>query len=112
MIRSIRKVLCCPHPKVLLQINPLFLIEFDPLALQKHFLFSISMRFGQTDQPFGIDNPVPGEIVLAAHGVDDPGDLSRSVGLPGHLANASVGADHAFGDAFDDLNNVSGKRLH
>ena len=50
--------------------------------------------------------------MLAAHGVNDSGDLSGTVGLPGHCGNSPVGANLACGDSFDDLDYLSCKEFH
>jgi hypothetical protein len=67
---------------------------------------------GQTDKPFGIDDPVPWKLVLAAHGVENSGNLSRAVGMTGHEGDAPIGADFTFGDAFYYLDYRSCKRFH
>lgn len=94
------------------QIDPVLLIEPHPFLFQKRLLPLIAPAFGKADKPLGIDHPVPGETVLAAHGVEDSGDLPRAVGMTGHQSDAPIGADLAGGDAFDDLDDRLGKGFH
>ena len=99
-------------PEIFVKIHPVVFIEGHAFVLEEGFLLCIPAVFRQADPSLGIDDPVPGETVPAAHAVEDSRHLPGAVGVPGHESDPPVGGDPAGGDAAEDVDHRPCKVFH
>jgi len=92
--------------KIARQIHPSAAVQNDPFLPQKAHLRFPARLVRYRDFSLGVDDPMPGQPVLAAQRMQNPHDLPRASRTAGTTGDLSVRHDAAFRYALNESYNL------